>query len=198
MPDRDRATARPRDRCALGRPGAAALRGGLVGATVVVLAIAAHGGAGGGYPGTPGCALLLSIAAAAGSVAALLPDREGLPHRIAVPAALGGGQLAAHLALTSAATHGGHHMSCDGGAFVPHYPGGWMAAAHALATAACALLIVTAERFYRVVSRTVHALTSRPGPPPGIRSVFLRDTTGAPPRRLCAGAVGPRAPPAFA
>src|SRR5437899_11093533 len=89
-----------------GKPddGTAPLRGVVVGTTVATLAVAAHGLAGGCYPGSAALTLLLFAAAGAGAIASLLPVPAGISGHAALLAALAAGQLAAHLAMSV----GGH------------------------------------------------------------------------------------------
>ncbi|MEU6560021.1 hypothetical protein [Nocardia nova] len=173
------------------RPGDDAVRGGLVGAAVAVLAVAAHGWAGGGYPDSAALTLLVLIATATGTFASLLPRRWG---RVAVLAALGGGQAAAHLALSILPAHG--ETSCGSGLLT--VPNGWMAAAHAVATVVCALLIVAAERLYAAVSRSVRAITTRPHSLPVVASARWRPDSRRPWQRPSGRAVSSRAPPVSA
>ncbi|SUA41021.1 hypothetical protein [Nocardia africana] len=71
-------TGSPPSRRAVRRPGIDALRGSLVGVAVVVLAVAAHGWADGGCPGSATLALLLLSAAATGTFASMLPPTGGV------------------------------------------------------------------------------------------------------------------------
>ncbi|NKY49910.1 hypothetical protein [Nocardia vermiculata] len=198
MRHRHRVTGGPSARRASRRPGGTGgtVRGGLVGATVVLLAMAAHGWAGGGYPGSTGATLLLLCGAVAGTLASALPV-HGLRARAAVVAALGAGQGAAHLSLSLLHTHGGTEPLGDSGSPVygPSIPGSWMMVAHAVATVVCALLIVAADRLYDAVSRAVRTVTTPLVLP--ARGVPARwpGSTPRPRQRLYGRALGSRAPP---
>ncbi|MGQ4598835.1 hypothetical protein [Nocardia sp. R6R-6] len=170
------------------------LRGGLVGALVATLAVAAHGAAGGGVPDTTELTLLLLIAIATGSAAGMVSTRPG-PALVGL---LGAGQLAGHAELSgsSAFDHARHGIT--GATTVSILPAGWMLFAHVIATLGCAVLIVLAGRLYTVASGVLRALFA---PPRAARIV------GAPhwpdpglPLYRCApsGAIGPRAPPVSA
>lgn len=160
-----------------------------------MLAVAAHGWAGGGYPGSTGAALLLLCGVVAGTLASALPV-HGLRGRAAVIAALGAGQGAAHLSLSLLHTHGGTEPPGDSW-FAPGASvlGSWMMVAHAVATVICALLIVAADRLYGAVSRAVRVVTTRLVLP--VRQVAGRwaGITPRPWQRLCGSAIGSRAPP---
>lgn len=173
------------------------MRGGLVGAAVVVLASAAHGWAGGGYPASAALALLLLSAATAGTLAALLPSAGGSRGRLAVLATLGGGQAVAHLALSLLAAHHSDETPCRSGLFAVGSisAGGSMTIAHIVATVVCAVLIVATERFYAALSRTLRSIITRPGALPGAAAARPRTGTRRAWEQLCVGAVGPRAPP---
>ncbi|MEV5647928.1 hypothetical protein AB0L57_06715 [Nocardia sp. NPDC052254] len=191
---------RHRDRPAIGspggirRPGTGAVRGGLVGVAVAVLAVAAHGWAGGGHPGSAALTLLLLIATATGISASMLPPARW--GRAAGLAALGGGQGVAHLALSVLPAHDTGETSCGGDVLAVQ--NGWMAAAHAIATIVCALLIVAAERLYAAVSRSVRAITTRPRALPILATTRWRPDPRQPWQRLNGRAVSSRAPPVFA
>ncbi|MHC3366108.1 hypothetical protein ACYAFX_00810 [Rhodococcus aetherivorans] len=143
------------------------LRGAAAGALTAALAVAAHGGAGGGVPGNAAVALLLAVAAGVGLVAA---------HLRAVPTAvlLAAGQGATHLVL-AAVTTGHLHASAP------------MLVAHTVAVVACAALLEAAQRLYGPLTRAVRAAwTAAPshrGSPDGAAG------RGGPDRR-----VGPAAP----
>jgi len=180
----------------------------LVGATVAALAVAAHGLADGGYPGSAALTLLLFTTVGVGAIASLLPVPSGISSRTALLAVLGGGQLAAHVALSVAGGHGsmgsmgmGHESTGPTGTLLAALPlpAGAMTVAHALATLVCTVLIIAAERLYSLVSQAIRTITGRARPPvpqtgPGrwpahspISYRFLR-----------AGALGSRAPPVSA
>ncbi|MFZ2172718.1 MAG: hypothetical protein WAW17_01525 [Rhodococcus sp. (in: high G+C Gram-positive bacteria)] len=126
----------------------ATFRGGAVGALSAGLTVAAHGVGGGGFPEAAALTLLVVTCAGVGAITASLPARWSGP--LALLGALAAGQLAGHVALILT-TH--VHST---------FPAISMSAAHAAATALCALLVATAERLYgstlhvwRVVSRAV-------------------------------------------
>jgi hypothetical protein len=139
--------------------GAAPLRGGAVGALTAALAVAGHGLAGGGLPTAAALTLLVLCSIGAGALAATAGGT-----RASLVAALGGGQLLGHLALSSAVAH----QHAQGGASAAV-----MLAAHAAATVLCAALILAAEKLHgsitrvlRVVLRHAPALPRiRPGQP---------------------------------
>ncbi|MEV0947071.1 hypothetical protein [Rhodococcus sp. NPDC049939] len=112
----------------------APFRGSAVGALAGALAVAAHGIGGGGDPESAALALLLVTSIATGALTTHLPTR--FHGRLALVGALGLGQFVAHAALTLTA----HPHSAS--------PAASMLAAHAVATAICALLIASAERLY--------------------------------------------------
>lgn len=162
------------------------VRGGLVGLTVGLLAVAAHGLAGGDLPGSDGLALLLAVASAAGMSAAVLPLRSPL----AVPGWLMAGQVVSHGALTL--TGGHEHASAAVGLVSDRL----MFGAHAVAAICCAALILVAERLYGFVSRAVRVATTRPaGVPPRSGPVRWPSAAGHIHHLLDIGAIGPRAPP---
>ncbi|MEV6770934.1 hypothetical protein AB0N05_20165 [Nocardia sp. NPDC051030] len=162
------------------------LRGCLAGVTLAVLAVGAHGAAGGGIPGSSGLTLLLVVAAAIGAVAATLRSPVTLPALMAV------GQPACHIALSGLAQHG-HSAARD---FVAD---GVMATAHTVATLVFAFLILVAERLYELVSQTIRALVAPPTGLP-VRTGGGRWTrfVATAPELLTAGALGARAPPVAA
>ncbi|MBH0778937.1 hypothetical protein [Nocardia bovistercoris] len=113
--------------------------------------------------------------------------------RLAVFGMLAVGQFAAHAALSGVI---GHEHGREAAA--PGLPGGWMVAAHVVATVLCGVLVLAARRLYDLVSTAVAAATSRPGraPMPTVRGVWNREV-GA--WHTCQeGAAGPRAPPVSA
>ena len=192
MRHRDRpATGSLRSRHTIRRPGADAVRGGLVGAAVAALAIAAHGGAGGGHPGSAALTLLLLISTATATFASMLPRARW--GRTAVLTALGGGQGTAHLALSVLPAHGTGETSCGSGLLAGQ--NGWMAVSHAIATVVCALLIVAAERLYAVVSHSVRAITTRPHAVASPATARWRPGPHQPWQRPAGRAVSSRAPP---
>ncbi|MGV9413454.1 hypothetical protein ACWDOP_26440 [Nocardia sp. NPDC003693] len=158
-------------------------RGVVAGGTVAVLAVAAHGIAGGGVPGSAGLTLLIAAAAAIGALAATLRSPGALVALMAL------GQPVGHVAL-SGLVHDGH------GSPARELVGdGAMAGAHALATVVFAALLLLAERLYGFVARAVRAVLSRPRPAPVATEGRWARTAAAirPARGFGAGA--PRAPP---
>ncbi|WP_067468165.1 hypothetical protein [Nocardia amamiensis] len=167
------------------------LRGGLVGALVATLAVAAHGAAGGGVPDSTELTLLLLIAAAAGAAAGMAPGRPG-PMLVGL---LGVGQLASHAALSGLLGHDHTGHGTRGATTLPTLPVGWMLFAHALATLGCAVLIMLAGRLYAVASGALRAIFA---PPPVARVIgapHWPDPGLAAYRCAPNGAIGPRAPP---
>ncbi|NMM88511.1 hypothetical protein B2J88_29870 [Rhodococcus sp. SRB_17] len=134
----------------LGAPATAPLRGSVVGAASGALAIAAHGMGGGEIPPASAMTLLIAVSVAVGAITATLPalTRGPLP----LIAALGAGQLAAHAAMT-VSVHS--HSSA---------PGLMMLGAHAVATAVCAVLVLAAEQFFRVVTTVIRDVLVPIGP----------------------------------
>lgn len=125
-------------------PTADRLRGVAVGATAGVLAVAAHGIAGGDYPSTTAATLLLALCGTAGAVAA----RSAARNPYAILALLGLAQVAGHSALTVTADHV-HRLGF----------GSWsMLSAHVGATVTCGVLIVVADRLFASIARTVRVV----------------------------------------
>ncbi|WP_330233834.1 hypothetical protein OHA40_16055 [Nocardia sp. NBC_00508] len=172
-------------------PIAGRLRGGLVGALVATLAVAAHGAAGGGIPDSTELTLLLLIATVMGSAAGAVPVRPGP----VVLGLLGAGQLASHAALSGPLGHDHTGRGTGGATTLSILPAGWMLFAHAVATLGCAVLIVLAERLHAVASGALRAILARPRTSRIVGAPQWPDP-GLPPYR-CApnGAIGPRAPP---
>ncbi|GAA5046934.1 hypothetical protein [Nocardia callitridis] len=160
------------------------LRGGLVGVMVSALAVAAHGTAGGGHPGSAELTLILLIAVVAGCAGDTVLARR---RRCTVVGLLAGGQLAGHLALTGL----GHTHSASNSAL----PTGWMLVAHTVATLICAVLIVLAERLYAVASRVVGSVLGTPHAPSIVGAPRWSNPRHAPYLASPNGASGPRAPP---
>lgn len=173
------------------------LRGGSAGTLTAALAVAAHGAAGGGLPGSTGATLLLLAAGAIGALASTLPR---VTARTALPVLMAAGQPVCHIAL-SGLTHGGHGSATS--EFVPRgtelLADGAMAAAHGIAAIACAFLILVAERLYELVSQAIRVVCTRPGLLPAEAAtaawtyphISLKSL-------LTSGAAGPRAPPVTA
>ncbi|MGY1896099.1 hypothetical protein [Nocardia gipuzkoensis] len=168
------------------------LRGGLVGVLVGVLAVAAHGSAGAGVPGSTELTLVLLIAAGVGAAAAAGASRACLRPSVAA-GLLGAGQLLSHAALSILVGH--DHSGTGSIATVSPLPTAWMLLAHIVAAVGCAALIVLAERLYAAVSGALRAILAPPrqtriaGAPPWSDPGFL------PCRCAPLGALGPRAPP---
>ncbi|MEV6557021.1 hypothetical protein AB0M22_14970 [Nocardia sp. NPDC051756] len=160
------------------------LRGGLVGVLVGVLAVAAHGSAGGGFPGSAELTLVLLVAALAGCAANVLAGGRG-----SVLGLLMLGQVASHVVLSGLLGH--EHPA----AATNPLPTGWMLVAHALATLGCAAVIAVTERLYAVVSGAVRAVLAKPDLPRIAGPAHWSDP-GLPHYRCPPkGAIGPRAPP---
>ncbi|MGW4364936.1 hypothetical protein ACWEKT_04760 [Nocardia takedensis] len=162
----------------------AAVRGGAVGASVAVLAVAAHGAAGGGLPDSTEGAFVLLAAVLAGALVAALPA-----NRLAVFGLLAAGQGAAHTVLGGLVGHG--HAETDGP------PGLWMTFAHAVATVVCGALILLTHRLYAVITTALRAATTHPRVDPLPRLAAPVPAGFALPSLSPNGAIGPRAPPAF-
>ncbi|GAA5095653.1 hypothetical protein [Nocardia iowensis] len=166
-------------------PSTGHLRGGLVGVLVGVLAVAAHGVAGGGLPSSAELTLVLLVAAAAGCAANVVAAGRG-----SVLGLLAFGQLAGHSALSGLLGH--EHATTAPTAALPT---GWMLVAHVVATFTCAALISVAERLYAVASGAVRAVLAAPHPPRVVGSTHWPNP-GLPQYRCPPnGAIGPRAPP---
>ncbi|WP_024801334.1 hypothetical protein [Nocardia sp. BMG51109] len=180
------------------------LRGPLVGTAVMVLAVAAHGLAGGGFPDSTALMLLSPAAVLGGMFAGAISRGTGNFGRAALFAALAGGQLIGHAVLAGTITHdhGPAHGESNHAADVlvlgVHLPAGWMLLAHGLATLLCTVLIVAADRLYALVSQAIRVVVGAPAAPP---PRYSRRWPGfvAPARRsLRDVSIGPRAPPVSA
>ncbi|WP_147471478.1 hypothetical protein [Nocardia stercoris] len=167
-------------------------RGALVAVTIAVLAVAAHGAAGGGLPTGTGLTLLFAAAATAGAVATLLP-RFG---RTGLFAVLGGGQLVGHMALTELCSH---HTGCGSGSgagYLADLPTGWMGLAHLAAAAVTAVLIAATERLYAEVAQAFRRVVGRPlRLETRVASIAATGRTPSIARFLGSAGPGPRAPP---
>ncbi len=179
------------------------IRGTLTGAAVAVLAVAAHGAAGGGYPGSTSSMLLVLAAAVIGTLTGVRRT-AGTRARAWLFVMLVGGQLAGHVALTAAVGHDHGAATRENspaadffGGEIP-LPASWMLLAHVLAALLCAVLIAAAERLYRAVSQAVRSSTSVPCPPPVARAARWPGATTRTYRFLRPGAIGARAPPVWA
>lgn len=163
------------------------MRGTLAAVAMAALAVAAHGIASGAYPDSAGLTLLLVATAAIGAIAAVSHSRFALPALMAL------GQPVCHVALSGLA-HAGHASGARD--FVGD---GLMAAAHAVAAILFAVLILVAERLYRLVSQAVRAALTRPAAllVPRGTSRWATGMVGAP-GRMAAGGNGSRAPPVAA
>ncbi|MGV9819014.1 hypothetical protein [Nocardia xishanensis] len=188
-------------------PGTGWPRGGLVGALVGLLSVAAHGVAGGGYPDSPEFALLLTVSAVAGCAAMGFSRdvrrRAGLAHAAGpVFGALAAGQLAGHAVLTGLIGHAhgerDAHIAVGDAPLAGFMPTGWMLFAHLLATLVCAVSLVAAERLYGIVSSAVRSALGGPHHLPVARSNRWSDAGTSTYRFPPHGPAGPRAPPAFA
>ncbi|MBF6173534.1 hypothetical protein IU476_18890 [Nocardia blacklockiae] len=175
------------------------VRGGLTGAAVAVLAVAAHGLAGGGRPGSTALTLLVLAATVCG-VAAGAGRAENL-GRVRLFGMLAGGQLAGHAVLTASVGHD-HGAAARGTAHAAdllvagvHLPAGWMLCAHVGAAVLGALLIHAADRLYRAVSQAVRTITGSPSPLPVASAPRWQGAATRSYRFLRLGALGPRAPP---
>ncbi|PTR25598.1 hypothetical protein C8K36_10628 [Rhodococcus sp. OK519] len=166
----------------------AALRGGAVGALAAALAVAAHGIAGGGFPGSAALTLLLASCAAVGATVGGIPVLGR--SRVALLAALAAGQGAGHLTLTLVSDSHVHAGT----------PATAMLAAHAAATVVCAGLILGAERLYGPVTRVIRTVLTPP-------TLGVQSTLSARPRPLdrraarltvLATGLSRRGPPLFA
>ncbi|WP_027502726.1 hypothetical protein [Rhodococcus sp. UNC363MFTsu5.1] len=133
----------------------ARLRGAAVGALTAALSVAGHGVAGGGYPDSSTLTLLVLCCAAVGALTGSL--RGG---RVALLGALSAGQLVGHLALSTALTAHQFH----GPELSPR--GLTMLAAHTVATALCAALILAAEAVYGPITRVLRSVLRRWNPLP--------------------------------
>ncbi len=161
-------------------------RGCAVGAVAAGLTVAAHGLAGGGYPGGAALTLLLTMCAMVGAAATFVR----FSTRLMVAALLGFGQFAGHFMLSGLVETGHTHQ---GSPF-----GGWlMVASHATATVLCALLIAGAERLYAAVSNTLQIVLRSVAPIPMTprRSPLTSQTTPALFRAPLRGALSRRGPP---
>ncbi|MRH86246.1 hypothetical protein GFY24_01980 [Nocardia sp. SYP-A9097] len=159
------------------------LRGTLAAIAMTVLAVAAHGVAGGGYPDSAGLTLLLVAAAAIGAVAAVVRSP------IALPALMALGQPVCHMALSGLA-HPGHASGA-----MDFVNDGVMAAAHATAAVLFAVLILVAERLYALVSQAVRTALTRPAALLVPRGTGRWAAGSVMRGRLAPGANGSRAPP---
>ncbi|AGB22401.1 hypothetical protein Mycsm_02037 [Mycobacterium sp. JS623] len=124
-------------------------RGALVGVCSAVISAAAHGLAGGEVPTGASLTMVIVLCAVAGAIASSVAvDRRGLQVGYLI-AALLGGQLLAHLAMTVAACHPpiGPLLSAS------------MLGAHAAGALVCALPIGAAEHLYVVLASVLAWLT---------------------------------------
>ncbi|WP_019972643.1 hypothetical protein [Mycobacterium sp. 141] len=123
-----------------------------VGVLTAVLAVAAHGTAGGGWPGGAGAVQLALLAVTLGAVASTVRATTGA---LALSGLLGVGQLLAHVLLAiDGHAHGSH----------PLQPSAPMLVAHLVAVTAEALLITGGTRLCTALSRTICSL-ARPAHP---------------------------------
>jgi hypothetical protein len=131
---------------------AAPLRGTSVGLLTAALAVAAHGAAGGGWPGGAVTVQLTLLAVTLGAVASTV---RAANRAVVLFGLLGTGQLLAHVLLAlDGHAHGSH----------PLQPSALMLAAHLVAVTVGALLIAGGTRLCAAVSRTLRAV-ARPAYP---------------------------------
>ena len=150
------------------------------------MTVAAHGLAGGGYPGGAALTLLLTVCAMVGAAATFVR----ISTRLVVAALLGFGQFAGHFILSGLLETGHTH---NGSPF-----GGWlMLASHAAATVLCAILIGGAERLYAAISNTLRTVLRSVAPIPKTprRALLPSQTTPALFRAPLRGALSRRGPP---
>ncbi|WP_016933498.1 hypothetical protein [Rhodococcus sp. R1101] len=143
--------------------------GTTAGITTAVLAVAAHGTAGGGVPTGPVTVLLVAVAAIVGILGAHQPS---LPPLVL----LAGGQAATHVTLTVVAP-GHEHMSVS------------MLAAHMIAVVVCALLLTAAVRVYAACGTALRTVLMRG---PGVDAPAVLAPTSSTDRLVWG-----RAPPAI-
>lgn len=153
------------------------LLGSTAGVATAMLAVAAHGAAGGGMPTGPASVLLLAIAVGVGIVGAHVPS---LPPVVL----LGAGQAVTHAALTAVAD--GHSHTAGP---LP------MLLAHIVAIVGCAILLTSADRLYGAFGSVLRIVTVHL---PGVEApTVLAPTTTT--DRLVWGrappAISPRGPP---
>lgn len=164
---------------------AAALRGVSVGVLTAVLAVAAHGTAGGGWPGGAGSVQLALLAVTLGAVASTVRATTGV---LVLSGLLGVGQLLAHVLLAiDGHAHGSH----------PLQPSALMLVAHLVAVTVGALLITGGTRLCTALSRAVRAM-ARPAPPrsgPATRAVLHSADQPLHSARLLASSMSHRGPP---
>jgi hypothetical protein len=163
---------------------AARLRGAAAGLLTAALAVAAHGGAGGGVPTGTAVVLLAVLATTVGGLAATSARTA---------------DVRALLALLAASQMVGHVMlSVDGHSHgAPASPGPAMLGAHAAAVAAGAALIAAGDRLCRAVSRAVEVTVRAIVPPVPGRPVLATAGADQPMRSalLLAASVSHRGPP---
>jgi hypothetical protein len=141
--------------------GVAHLRGAFVGAVSGAVSIAAHGWAAGSSPSGSGAVLLVVGAGVMGALTAWLAPLRGSIAGLIL--ALAAGQTLGHQALAAGSPH--HH-----GGFVTST----MLSAHVMAATLAAIIILGAERAYRVTSTAL----ARAVPPasPGVAANVLPRT----------------------
>ncbi|MFD4438124.1 hypothetical protein [Bacillus safensis] len=165
----------------------AALRGAAVGALTAALAVAGHGIGGGGYPTSAAWTLLMLCCAGVGALAGTVPTGSGSAGRLALLGALAGGQLLGHLALSTAMPHAHADLTDRGTA---------MLAAHAVASAVCAALILAAERVVEPITRTLLAMLRERAAPVWPTPGAPAPAPAAPTHTLLAHVLSRRGPPA--
>jgi hypothetical protein len=147
--------------------------------------VAAHGAAGGGWPGGAVAAQLALLAVTLGAMAATIrtANRAGV-----LVGLLGAGQLLAHMLLAvDGHAHGSH----------PSQPGVPMLAAHLVAVTVGALLIAGGSRLCATLSRVVRAVARRARPAPGATTRVVARSADQPlhSARQLATSVSHRGPP---
>jgi hypothetical protein len=163
---------------------AARLRGAAAGLLTAALAVAAHGGAGGGVPTGTAVVLLAVLAATIGGLAATGARTADVRVLLALLAA---GQLVGHVMLSvDGHSHG-----------APASPAPAMLVAHAAAVAAGAVLIAAGDRLCRAVSRAVEVTVRAIAAPIPGRPILVTAGADQPMRSalLLAASVSHRGPP---
>jgi hypothetical protein len=161
------------------------LRGISVGVLTAALAVAAHGAAGGGWPGGAVVAQLALLAVTLGAVASTVraANRAGV-----LVGLLGAGQLLAHVLLAiDGHSHGSH----------PPQSSVLMPAAHLVAVTVGALLIAGGIRLCATLSRVVCGVACRAHPVPAATTRIVVRSADQPMQsaRQLATSVSHRGPP---
>ena len=159
-----------------------------MGALTAALAVAGHGIGGGGHPTSAALTLLVLCCGGVGALAAGGRTGSSAGGRVALLGTLTAGQVLGHLALSAALPHAHADLAAQGPV---------MLAAHAVATAACAALILAAERLYGPITRTLRTLLIGPAPvTPQTSASPVRSTPATPAHRLLDHVLSRRGPPA--